>query len=338
MNILRLLITLCVIITKCASYIDTDLRRVVTEAEMQAILSSIQEALSNKNECDVDHLVEVNLNVIHSDTTILLWACQGRLTDVVSILIEKGANVNEKDKNGWTLLYWACSMGLTDIATVLIDKGANMNEKFNNGYTMLHWACSTGLNNVAMMLIAKGAMVNETDNIGSTPLHKACNYEDNPEVAFKLIEKGANIDVKDNYGRTPLHLAYEYGKIEVAVKLIESGAKFDVNDFTRFIPQDVACSAAQQAIVEYIKFYEASKTPIYTSQAGEQCYICLDNYKEKDILSQLMCNHYFHKICIIQWSDSIDQRSESEPTTCPVCRAKLEVMLLGCYSNTNPPI
>ena len=43
---------------------------------------------------------------------------------LIKLLLEKGANINIKDKNGYTPLMWACKYNHTEIIELLLDKGA----------------------------------------------------------------------------------------------------------------------------------------------------------------------------------------------------------------------
>ncbi len=48
----------------------------------------------------------------------------------------------------------------------------------------------------------------------------------------------------------------------------------------------------------------------------EECYICFEKYKERELKRKLpKCNHYFHKKCIDKWLKS--------KSTCPHCRCDL---------------
>jgi len=49
---------------------------------------------------------------------------------------------------------------------------------------------------------------------------------------------------------------------------------------------------------------------------GEQCFICMDNYKEKEFKRELpKCKHCFHKKCIDKWL--------KKKSNCPICRDNL---------------
>jgi ankyrin repeat protein len=59
------------------------------------------------------------------DPPILLAASQN-CVDTVRLLLDKGADVNAKDHDGWTPLIKAASGGLTDLARLLLERGADM--------------------------------------------------------------------------------------------------------------------------------------------------------------------------------------------------------------------
>jgi len=50
-------------------------------------------------------------------------------------LKKKKANINFKDREGWTALHNACSRGFCDIAQILINSDADINSQNSTGQT-----------------------------------------------------------------------------------------------------------------------------------------------------------------------------------------------------------
>jgi ankyrin repeat protein len=63
----------------------------------------------------------------------------------------------------------------TNIATILLEKGANPNQANNNGFTPLHDAAKEGQTKVCELLLEKGANPHQVDKWGQTPLDKTSN-------------------------------------------------------------------------------------------------------------------------------------------------------------------
>ncbi|MDQ7055680.1 MAG: ankyrin repeat domain-containing protein [Persephonella sp.] len=85
----------------------------------------------------------------------------------VKELIEKGADVNARDKNNYTPLLRAVSRGNLKIVKILVEYGADINakEKFF-GYTPIHIAAMKGYTDVLIFLLKKGADPNVRDKYG----------------------------------------------------------------------------------------------------------------------------------------------------------------------------
>ena len=70
-----------------------------------------------------------------------------------------------------------------------LDKGANVNAKDKNGLTPLHEAAFYGQNEIAELLIAKGADVNAKDVYGATPLDWAEEVNEADSSELKAAKK-----------------------------------------------------------------------------------------------------------------------------------------------------
>lgn len=82
-----------------------------------------------------------------------------RLGDVNGIrsCIAEGANVNERDENGWTPLHRAAFKGRIESVKVLLNHGGRVDAVDDAGYSPLHCAVEAGHVDVAMLLVSHGA-------------------------------------------------------------------------------------------------------------------------------------------------------------------------------------
>jgi hypothetical protein len=60
--------------------------------------------------------------------------------EVVSTLLESGAQVDRQDRNQWTALMWAMTNRHKDIARILLDHGASPDVKSSSGRTAFDFA------------------------------------------------------------------------------------------------------------------------------------------------------------------------------------------------------
>ncbi|EAY09143.1 hypothetical protein TVAG_363580 [Trichomonas vaginalis G3] len=138
--------------------------------------------------------------------------------------LSNGANIEDKDENGYTALQYAADYNSKEIVEVLILHGANVNEKDEDGYTALHYAAINNSLETAEVLISHGVNIDEKNKYEKTALQCAArkNYKEIVEI---LISHGANIDEKDNEGKTALHIADSMNYKEIVEILISHGAK-----------------------------------------------------------------------------------------------------------------
>jgi Ankyrin repeats (3 copies)/Ankyrin repeat len=91
--------------------------------------------------------------------TPLSYAAEKGHEAVVELLVEKGAELEAKDKDyGRTPLSWAAEKGHEAVVKLLLDKGAELEAKdYNYGQTPLIWAVEKGREAVVKLLLEKGA-------------------------------------------------------------------------------------------------------------------------------------------------------------------------------------
>lgn len=156
-------------------------------------------------------------------------------TKAIEYLIEKGEDVNIKNPtDGVTALWIASQNGYSEIVRLLLEKGAKVNIKTNDGTTALMIAAKNDHTNVIKLLVEKGADVNvksaaldvKTTN-GSTAIMPAAQ-NGHTEIVKLLCEWGADVNIKamvDNVEYTALTVAKKLGQKDIVGILESIGAK-----------------------------------------------------------------------------------------------------------------
>jgi ankyrin repeat protein len=104
--------------------------------------------------------------VVHVLDTSKYIAAQKGHAEVTSLLLEKGADVNQAQKDGWGPLCIAAQVDRAEVASLLLEKGAHLNKAMDNGDTPLMIAACNGKEEVLKLLLlwgAEKAAKNDTD-------------------------------------------------------------------------------------------------------------------------------------------------------------------------------
>jgi len=140
--------------------------------------------------------------------------------DVIKFLVDKGADVNSKDKDGYAPLNRAALAGHLDIVKYLVNKGgADVNAKDEDGNTPLYYAAGKGHLDIVKFLVNKGADVNSQNIDEYTPLIDAAR-EGHIKVVNFLANRGADINAKNKHGHTAIYYAKNKGNTEIVKSLL----------------------------------------------------------------------------------------------------------------------
>ncbi|XP_062555858.1 ankyrin repeat and KH domain-containing protein mask-like isoform X3 [Armigeres subalbatus] len=180
---------------------------------------------------DINAQIETNRN------TALTLACfQGR-HEVVSLLLDRKANVEHRAKTGLTPLMEAASGGYIEVGRVLLDKGADVNAAPvpSSRDTALTIAADKGHLKFVELLLSRGAAVEVKNKKGNSPLWLAANGG-HQNVVEVLCNAGADIDSQDNRKVSCLMAAFRKGHTKVVKWMVNHVTQFPSDqEMTRYI-------------------------------------------------------------------------------------------------------
>lgn len=113
------------------------------------------------------------------------------------------------------------------VITSLLESGADPNAKDNGGATALHWA--KGDNLMLDLLLSKGVDPNLKNNAGETALADEA-YFGNPDSVRLLLEKGADPEITDHDGRPIIVGTAARGRSEILAIMLEKKSKIIEQD------------------------------------------------------------------------------------------------------------
>lgn len=171
----------------------------------------------------------------------LLRAAQANDEALVSLLLEAGAPVNEKDADGNTALHWALRQATpvnrrtvnTRVVRGLLNAGANVMTGNKLGATPVHTAAGHGHFEALSCILEKDSSgVNVMAATKETPLHYAVK---NNHIActFLLLKHGANRNVASLRNQKPLQLA---PSVEMKALLLQDDIVIKENTWESFKP------------------------------------------------------------------------------------------------------
>ncbi len=116
-------------------------------------------------------------------------------------------------------------LGNLQILQALIERGADINIQDAQGYSPLDDAIRFSRLNIIVYLLSHNADVNIQDNRGHTPLHRAAasRNDNNVDIVNLLLIAGANVDTQDDSGDTALHIAVERDNPRIVEALLSAG-------------------------------------------------------------------------------------------------------------------
>ncbi|GFS93161.1 ankyrin-3 [Nephila pilipes] len=179
-----------------------------------------------KGVIDVDFKGYLDRSLLHQ------CALTGSL-EMTEYLVESGANIHAKCRDGHKPIHLAAVMGFVKIVEFYLDHNIRVNDLNGNNLTLLHIASECGKANVAELLIKRSANINVSDLNGTAPIHLAA-LNGHIGVLEILIHNGAYYNVKNKLKQTPLQITKNESvasllrRIEMLFMAVKNNALLDV--------------------------------------------------------------------------------------------------------------
>ncbi|KAH6662712.1 ankyrin repeat-containing domain protein [Halenospora varia] len=142
---------------------------------------------------------------------------------IAALLLEKGADVNAQGGYYGNALQAASDGGHEAIAALLLEKGADVNAQGRDYGNALQAALDGGHEAIAALLFEKGADVNSQGGRYGNAL-QAASARGHEAIAALLLDKGANVNARGGYYGNALQAASARGHEAIAALLLEKGA------------------------------------------------------------------------------------------------------------------
>jgi len=156
--------------------------------------NSIPTVLTLLNDFEFD----INFRSTNNQTPLMI-ACNYGYTEIICILIDKGAQINEIDETGFNALLYSVKKGSIPQVAYLLHHEADTTIRDANGCTIVHWAAYK--KNVFLLEVLKrlGFDLNCKDATDLTPLDRAVQSEASLAVKYLLENGDGNMPVNMDY-------------------------------------------------------------------------------------------------------------------------------------------
>ncbi|XP_075351527.1 protein phosphatase 1 regulatory subunit 16A [Mycteria americana] len=208
------------------------------------------EAAARHDAEEVRHFLQsgVSPDLCNEDgLTALHQCCIDDYGDVVTVLLEAGADVNARDSELWTPLHAAATCGHLRLVQLLIQRGADLLAVNSDG-NMPYDLCEdeVTLDRIETAMAEQGITQEKIEEA------RAATERDMVREIRQLVRAGADLDVPRGHGATLLHIAAANGYAEAAELLLEHRAGIDAKDEDGWEPLHAAACWGQVQLVELL--------------------------------------------------------------------------------------
>ena len=222
--------------------------------ELLLAISAKQELLNATEWLDVTHKASKISD--NQGLTVLYFASKYGHNEVVSALLNAGANPNMSTNDKRSPLLVASFYGHKKVVRLLLEAGADPNISNKHGATPLYFASANGHNDVVLVLLQSGANPGIARTSGWTPLMVACENGHldivNSLLGINEIYSAAisvDVNFQNDNGVTALYLASQNGYVDIVNVLTLANADPNLANANGMTPLMIACIKNHQDIV-----------------------------------------------------------------------------------------
>ncbi|GAM22814.1 hypothetical protein SAMD00019534_059890, partial [Acytostelium subglobosum LB1] len=159
---------------------------------------------------------------------------------LIKYLLDKKADVNVKDKQGWSPLHFAAYAGNLDVCRLLVEQGnAAVMTISKDGTLPLHYLARHTFSEAEVgkftqllsLLLSRGTPINARTIRGETAMHRA-GYFGSTQVVQFLLDNKADLNVQNERGETALYFAIIGHNTNIATLMVEHGADCNIGGAT----------------------------------------------------------------------------------------------------------
>ncbi|KAI8933666.1 hypothetical protein NX059_009387 [Plenodomus lindquistii] len=156
--------------------------------------------------------------------TPIYYAIYHQREAALTHFLRTGGSPDDITGIGQSPLCIAVANGNVEIIRILLEAGADVNARTRNGgETAVHIAVKNGRNDIVDLLIAAGSDLElQTDETGETALHYAASKSGSLANIVTLLRTGANYDTLNASGQTPAEVALKANNLHGAVAIINA--------------------------------------------------------------------------------------------------------------------
>jgi ankyrin repeat protein len=168
-----------------------------------------------------------NTGTLRGGVTPLYWAAELGYTEVLQVLISKGADFNARGGLYGNALQAASREGHEKVVQLLLDNGADINVQNGHYGNALQAASDGGHEKVVQLLLDKGADVNARGGLYGNALYAASDGG-HEKVVQLLLDNGADTNVQGGSPGNALQAASTRGHNKIIDMLVRHGADINV--------------------------------------------------------------------------------------------------------------